>query len=99
MRIHHNFLLVGVLEWLSSRQGSIATCHDFNALGEAEEVASQNIHVDRLGYVIRVVPGKDHVCIDLMGTTIEGLTSENAAESAVVGKANDLNNLVHGPPV
>ena len=97
--VHDDFLLVGVLEWFGTRKWPISPGLNLHALTKSEEIASQDVHVHCLCNVVCIMTGQNLVGIDLHGTPVERLSSENSTEGAIIGQTDDLDDLVHGPPI
>ena len=97
--VHHNLLLVSVLQRFTSWNHFIRTgCYRRTSL-QPGDVSTKNVHDDRLRDVVRVVSRHYLGHPQLHRSSVQGLTSEHPAEGAVVLEPHLGHDLVHGPAV
>lgn len=77
----------------------IRSSHYRRASTESRNVTAQHIHEDRFRHIVGIVTRHNHVETQSNCGAIESLTSEDAAEGAVVLQPDLLDNLVHSPAV
>ena len=109
--VEDDLLLVGVLERFAAgnapAQVSTASLallliivgDDVRGATQASNVPAENVHQNRLGDVVRIVPGGYHRALHQLGAALEGLAAKDAAEGAVVADASGADDLVHRPAV
>lgn len=111
--VEDDLLLVGVLERFAAgnapAQVSTASLSlplllivigdDVRGATQASNVPAKNVHQNRLGDVVRIVPGGYHRALHQLGAPLEGLAAKDAAEGAVVADASGADDLVHRPAV
>ena len=107
--VHHDLLLVRVLERLAARDHGAALLAllrglpgprgDGRAALQPSDVPAQDVHDDGLGDVVRVVPRHDLGHAELHRPAVQRLAPEHPAEGAVVLEPHLGDDLVHGPAV
>lgn len=97
--IHDNLLLVSILERFASGNGAILTGGYRGASTQSGNISSEEVEEDGLGNIIGIVPSNDFVHFQERSTSVKGLSTEDAAESAIVFQTNHSHDLVHSPSV
>ena len=80
--VHDDLFLISIFERLATRYGALVSCDDRGASLQSANIASKDVHENGLGDIVRIVTCDDFVASQEHGSSVESLSSEDAAKSA-----------------